>query len=146
MIYFYHYLLELPILIKWDTGIHLDCFNSLLKSFWMAQNPSVKDVFVILRLKQIMWMNLWKEFVMWAIIECRTKRCWYENKSSFSNSCSFCRKTVTWIYWIVLWKGIIGRFSVQVGTWFAHNYFFVRMESVKQRSDWDESSSRRKSE
>ncbi len=37
MIYFYHYLLELPILIKWDTGIHLDCFNSLLKSFWMAQ-------------------------------------------------------------------------------------------------------------
>lgn len=37
MIYFYHYLLELPILRKWDTGIHLDCFNSLLKSFWMVQ-------------------------------------------------------------------------------------------------------------
>lgn len=37
MIYFYHELLELPILRKWDTGIHLDCFNSLLKSFWMVQ-------------------------------------------------------------------------------------------------------------
>ena len=29
----------------------------------MAQNPSVKDVFVILRLKQIMWIKLSKEFV-----------------------------------------------------------------------------------
>ena len=27
MIYFYHELLELPILRKWNTGIHLDCFN-----------------------------------------------------------------------------------------------------------------------
>lgn len=63
MIYFYHELLELPILIKWDTGIHLDCFNSLLKSFWMAQNRQVMDVFVILRLKQIMWIKLSKEFV-----------------------------------------------------------------------------------
>lgn len=63
MIYFYHELLELPILIKWDTGIHLDCFNSLLKSFWMAQNQLGKDVFVILRLKQIMWIKLSKEFV-----------------------------------------------------------------------------------
>lgn len=67
MIYFYHELLELPILIKWDTGIHLDCFNSLLKSFWMAQNRQVMDVFVILRLKQIMWIKLSKEFVILAI-------------------------------------------------------------------------------
>lgn len=33
MIYFYHYLLELPILRKWDTGIHLDCFNSCIEIF-----------------------------------------------------------------------------------------------------------------
>lgn len=33
MIYFYHYLLELPILIKWDTGIHLDCFKSCIEIF-----------------------------------------------------------------------------------------------------------------
>lgn len=33
MIYFYHYLLELPILIKWDTGIHLDCFKSRIEIF-----------------------------------------------------------------------------------------------------------------
>lgn len=26
MIYFYHELLGLPILRKWDSGIHLDCF------------------------------------------------------------------------------------------------------------------------
>ena len=58
MIYFYHYLLELPILRKWDTGIHLDCFK---------QNQLGKDVFVILRLKQIMWTKLSKEFVMLAI-------------------------------------------------------------------------------
>lgn len=63
MIYFYHYLLELPILRKWDTGIHLDCFNSLLKSFWMVQNQLEKDVFVILCLRQIMWIKLSKEFV-----------------------------------------------------------------------------------
>lgn len=31
MIYFYHYLLELPILRKWDTGIHLDCFKSCIE-------------------------------------------------------------------------------------------------------------------
>ena len=67
MIYFYHELLGLPILRKWDSGIHLDCFNSLLKSFWMAQNRQVMDVFVILRLKQIMWIKLSKEFVILAI-------------------------------------------------------------------------------
>lgn len=33
MIYFYHYLLELPILRKWDTGIHLDCFKSCIEIF-----------------------------------------------------------------------------------------------------------------
>lgn len=33
MIYFYHELLELPILRKWDTGIHLDCFNSCIEIF-----------------------------------------------------------------------------------------------------------------
>lgn len=33
MIYFYHELLELPILIKWDTGIHLDCFKSCIEIF-----------------------------------------------------------------------------------------------------------------
>ena len=27
MIYFYHELLGLPILRKWDSGIHLDCFR-----------------------------------------------------------------------------------------------------------------------
>ena len=33
MIYFYHELLELPILRKWNTGIHLDCFNSCIEIF-----------------------------------------------------------------------------------------------------------------
>lgn len=33
MIYFYHELLELPILRKWDTGIHLDCFKSCIEIF-----------------------------------------------------------------------------------------------------------------
>ena len=33
MIYFYHELLELLILRKWDTGIHLDCFNSCIEIF-----------------------------------------------------------------------------------------------------------------
>lgn len=33
MICFYHELLELPILRKWDTGIHLDCFNSCIEIF-----------------------------------------------------------------------------------------------------------------
>ena len=33
MIYFYHELLELPILRKWDTGIHLDRFNSCIEIF-----------------------------------------------------------------------------------------------------------------
>ena len=33
MIYFYHYFLELPILRKWDTGIHLDCFKSCIEIF-----------------------------------------------------------------------------------------------------------------
>lgn len=33
MIYFYYELLELPILIKWDTGIHLDCFKSCIEIF-----------------------------------------------------------------------------------------------------------------
>lgn len=33
MIYFYHYLLELPILRKWDTGIHLDCIKSCIEIF-----------------------------------------------------------------------------------------------------------------
>lgn len=33
MICFYHELLELPILRKWDTGIHLDCFNSCVEIF-----------------------------------------------------------------------------------------------------------------
>lgn len=33
MIYFYHELLELPILIKWDTGIHLECFKSCIEIF-----------------------------------------------------------------------------------------------------------------
>lgn len=59
MICFYHELLELPVLRKWDTGIHLDCFNSCIEIFL--------DVFVILRLRQIMWMNLLKKFVMLAI-------------------------------------------------------------------------------
>ena len=67
MICFYHELLELPILRKWDTGIHLDCFNSCIEIFWMAYNQLGKDVFVILRLRQIMWMNLLKKFVMLAI-------------------------------------------------------------------------------
>lgn len=33
MIYFYHELLGLPILRKWDSGIHLDCFNSCIEIF-----------------------------------------------------------------------------------------------------------------
>ena len=33
MIYFYHYLLELPILRKCDTGIHLDCLKSCIEIF-----------------------------------------------------------------------------------------------------------------
>lgn len=33
MICFYHELLELLILRKWDTGIHLDCFNSCIEIF-----------------------------------------------------------------------------------------------------------------
>ena len=33
MICFYHELLELPVLRKWDTGIHLDCFNSCIEIF-----------------------------------------------------------------------------------------------------------------
>lgn len=33
MICFYHELLELPILREWDTGIHLDCFNSCIEIF-----------------------------------------------------------------------------------------------------------------
>lgn len=33
MIYFYHELLELPILRKWDTGIHLVFFNSCIEIF-----------------------------------------------------------------------------------------------------------------
>lgn len=33
MIYFYHELLELPILRKWDSGIHLYCFNSCIEIF-----------------------------------------------------------------------------------------------------------------
>lgn len=38
MIYFYHYSLELPILRKWDTGIHLDCFNSCIEIFLDGTN------------------------------------------------------------------------------------------------------------
>ena len=33
MICFYHELLVLPILRKWDTGIHLDCVNSCIEIF-----------------------------------------------------------------------------------------------------------------
>ena len=33
MICFYHELSVLPILRKWDTGIHLDCFNSCIEIF-----------------------------------------------------------------------------------------------------------------
>lgn len=33
MICFYHELLELPVLRKWDTGIHLNCFNSCIEIF-----------------------------------------------------------------------------------------------------------------
>lgn len=67
MIYFYHELLELPILRKWDTGIHLDCFNSCIEIFWMAQSQLEKGAFVILRSVQIMWMKLSKKYVMLAI-------------------------------------------------------------------------------
>lgn len=67
MICFYHELLELPILRKWDTGIHLDCFNSCIEIFLNGTKSVGKDVFVILRLRQIMWMNLLKKFVMLAI-------------------------------------------------------------------------------
>ena len=63
MIYFYHYLLELPILRKWDTGIHLDCFKSCIEIFLDGTKQLGKDVFVILRLRQIMWIKLSKEFV-----------------------------------------------------------------------------------
>lgn len=63
MIYFYHYLLELPILRKWDTGIHLDCFKSCIEIFLDGTKQLGKDVFVILRLRQIMWIRLSKEFV-----------------------------------------------------------------------------------
>lgn len=52
MIYFYHELLGLPILRKWDSGIHLDCFNSCIEIF-LDGTKSVGEgnVFVILRLK-----------------------------------------------------------------------------------------------
>ena len=63
MIYFYHELLELPILRKWDTGIHLDCFKSCIEIFLDGTKQLGKDVFVILRLRQIMWIKLSKEFV-----------------------------------------------------------------------------------
>ena len=33
MIYFYHELLGLPILRKWDGGIHIDCYNSCIEIF-----------------------------------------------------------------------------------------------------------------
>ena len=39
MIYFYHELLELPILRKWNTGIHLDCFNSCIEIFLDGTKP-----------------------------------------------------------------------------------------------------------
>lgn len=39
MIYFYHELLGLPILRQWDTGIHLDCFNSCIEIFCDGSKP-----------------------------------------------------------------------------------------------------------
>ena len=45
MICFYHELLELPILRKWDTGIHLDCFNSCIEIF-LNGTKSVGDELV----------------------------------------------------------------------------------------------------
>ena len=39
MVYFYHELLELPILRKWDTGIHLDWFNSCIEIFLDGTKP-----------------------------------------------------------------------------------------------------------
>lgn len=42
MIYFYHELLELPILRKWNTGIHLDCFNSCIEIFLDGTKPVVE--------------------------------------------------------------------------------------------------------
>lgn len=39
MICFYHELLELPVLRKWDTGIHLDCFNSCIEIFLDGTKP-----------------------------------------------------------------------------------------------------------
>ena len=40
MVYFYHELLELSILRKWDTGIHLDCFNSCIEIFLDGTKPA----------------------------------------------------------------------------------------------------------
>lgn len=39
MIYFYHELLQLPVLREWDGGIHLDCFNGCIEIFLDGSKP-----------------------------------------------------------------------------------------------------------
>ena len=40
IVYFYHDLLELPILRKWDAGIHLNCFNGCIEIFLDGTKPA----------------------------------------------------------------------------------------------------------
>ncbi len=39
MIYFYHELLQLPVLREWGGGIHLDCFNGCIEIFLDGSKP-----------------------------------------------------------------------------------------------------------
>lgn len=39
VVYFYHNLLKLPILRKWDGGIHLDCYNGCIEIFFDGAKP-----------------------------------------------------------------------------------------------------------
>lgn len=90
MICFYHELLELPVLRKWDTGIHLDCFNSCIEIF-LDGTKSVGEGCI----RDFAFATDHVDELVEKVrnagyrVSVEPKKCRYENKSSFSNSSGF---------------------------------------------------------